>query len=140
MIVRATDAALHNYIANHPEVKPTLGYNEDYTDFTPILEYPETYVMLSDGIGAAAIFEWSAPGVWQAHTMFLPESRGRDGLKAARAMMDHMFESGAKMLWGMTPPENRAAQMFNRLIGAKPAGEGEDATGRHVRFFTVERI
>lgn len=139
MIVRATDAALHNAIANHPEVKPTLGYNEGPTDFTPLLDHPETYVLLSDGVGAAAIFEWSAPGVWQAHTMFLPASRGRTGLRAARAMMDRMFDDGARMLWGMTPVDHRAAQMFNRLIGAKAAGEGEDITGRKVRFFVVER-
>ena len=139
MIVRATDAALHNLIANHPDVRPTLGYHQGETDFTDLLQYPELYVMLSDGLGAAAIFEWSAPGVWQAHTMFLPESRGREGLKAARAMMDWMFDNGAKMLWGQTPVEHRGAQMFNRLIGAKPAGEGEDAAGVRVRYFTVER-
>ena len=113
--MRATDASLHNFIANHPDVKPTLGYNEDYTDFTPLLDHPEAYVLLSDGIGAAAIFEWSAPGVWQSHTMFLPASRGKAGLKAARAMIDYMFDNGARMLWGMTPLDNRPAQMFNRL-------------------------
>jgi hypothetical protein len=138
VIVRATDASVHNLIANHPEVKPTLGYNEDYTDFTALLEHPDDYVMLHDGEGAAAIFEWSAPGVWQSHTMFLPHRRGREGLKSARAMMDHMFENGARMLWGMTPLDNRAAQMFNRLIGAKPAGEGEDIRGTKVRYFVVE--
>lgn len=139
MIVRATDAALHNYIANHPEVKPTLGYNEGPTDLTGLLDYPEDYILLSDGDGSAAIFQWSAPGVWQSHTMFLPHKRGRDGLKAAREMMDYMFANGAKMLWGMTPLDNRPAQIFNRLIGAKPAGGGEDAGGRHVRYFTVEQ-
>ena len=139
MIVRATDANLHNLIANHPDVRPTLGYHEGVTDFAPLLAHPESYVMLSDGVGAAAIFEWSAPGIWQSHTMFLPESRGRDGIKAARAMMDYMFDHGARMLWGQTPVEHRGAQMFNRLIGAKPAGEGEDAAGIRVRYFTVER-
>jgi hypothetical protein len=139
VIVRATDAAFHNLIANHPEVKPTLGYNEGYTDFTPALAYPDDYVLLSDGKGAAAIFEWSAPGVWQSHTMFLPESRGREGLKAAREMIDYMFAHGARMLWGMTPEDNRAAHMFNRLIGAKSEGKGEDIAGTAVRYFVVER-
>lgn len=140
MIVRATDASFHNAIANHPEVKPTLGYNEGPTDFTPCLDHPDDYVLLSDGIGAAAIFEWSAPYTWQSHTMFLPDSRGKEGLEAARAMCRWMFDNmGAKVLWGMTPFDNRAAQMFNRLIGAKPAGEGEDVAGKRVRFFTVEK-
>ena len=139
MIVRATDASLHNFIANHPEVKPTLGYNESYTDFTPLLDHPEGYVMLSDGLGCAAIFEWSAPGVWQAHSMVLPESRGRGAVRVAQEMFDLMFSEGARMIWGMTPVEHRAAQIFNLMVGAKAAGEGEDATGRRVRFFTVER-
>lgn len=139
MIYRATDASLHNRIANHPAVKPLLGYNEGPTDFTSLLDHPEAYVLLSDGRGAAAIFEWSAPDVWQAHTMFLPESRGAEGIRAAHEMMDFMFMSGAKMLWGMTPVDHRPALIFNRLIGAKPAGGGEDAAGRQVKFFTVER-
>lgn len=138
MIYRATDAELHNRIANHPLVKPLLGYNNDATDFTPLLSEPQNYVLLSDGFGAAAIFEWSAPGVWQAHTMFLPESRGREGFQAARDMMSWMFERGAKMLWGMTPIGHRPALVFNRVIGAKAAGEGKDVNGTPVRFFTVE--
>lgn len=139
MIVRATDAKLHNLIANHPEVKPTLGYNEGYTDFTPLFDHPDQCILLSDGIGAAAIFEWSAPYTWQSHTMFLPESRGREGIEAAKAMCGWMFDNGARMLWGMTPFDNRPAQMFNRLIGAMPAGETEDIRGTRVRLFTVER-
>jgi len=138
LIIRATDAAFHNLIANHPDVKPTLGYNEGYTDFAPLFDQPDNYVLLSDGIGAAAIFEWSAPYTWQSHTMFLPGSRGKEGLEAAKAMCLWMFdEMGARMLWGMTPHDNRAAQMFNRLIGARAAGETEDARGTRVRLFTV---
>ena len=139
MIVRATDAALHNRIANHPEVKPTLGYNEGYTDFAALFNYPDAYVLLSDGQGAAAIFEWSAPGVWQSHTMFLPESRGKNGIRAAKAMMAWMFENmQARMLWGMTPLSNRAAHMFNRLIGAKPDKEMTNVAGDLVQTFVVE--
>jgi RimJ/RimL family protein N-acetyltransferase len=139
LIVRATDAALHNYIANHPEVKPTFGYQEGFADLTPLLEYPEQYILLSDGIGAASIFEWTAPRVWQGHSMFLPESRGRDGIAAGKAMLAWMFErGGAKMLWGMTPIDNRPAQMFNRLLGFKPAGERINAADRKVRLFVME--
>lgn len=128
-----------NAIANHPAVKPSLGYNDDYTDFTPLLAHPEAYVLLErDGFGA--VFEWSAPGVWQAHTMALPEVRGKQAVNAARAMVDYMFnERGARMLWGMTPKGHRPARVFNRAIGAKDAGEGEDARGVTVSLYTVER-
>ena len=139
MIVRATDASLHNYIANHPEVKPTISYTEDYADFSELFEHPDTYVLLSDGIGAASIFEWSAPGVWQGHSMFLPESRGKQGLAAGRAMIDWMFDYGARMIWGQTPLDNRAAKMFNRLIGAKPNGTGVHHVAGPVQYFIFER-
>lgn len=139
MIYRATDARLHNRIANDPLVKPLLGYNQGRTDFTPLLDHPEAYVLLSDGKGAAAIFEWSAPDVWQVHVMVLPEYRGLAAVRAAHEMIDFMFMSGAKMLWGMTPIAHKPALMFNRLIGAEPAGGGEDAAGVQVQFFKVER-
>lgn len=139
MIRRHFDAELHNAIANHPEVKPTLGYNQDYTDLTSLLDHPEAYVLLSDGEAACSVFEWSAPGVWQGHSFFLPHVRGKRGVVAGKAMCDFMFDQGAKMLWGMTPLQNRAAQMFNRLLGFKEAGEGVEASGQRVRFFTLER-
>ena len=140
MIQRSFDAELHNRIANHPAVKPTLGYNEDYTDFAPLLDLPDNYVLLSDGEAAAAIFEWSAPGVWQTHTMALPHVRGKDVVETAKAMQAYMFETmGARMLWGATPKSNRAAIMFNRLVGAKPAGEDVDVKGTPVQYFIVEK-
>jgi hypothetical protein len=139
VIVRATDASLHNFIANHPAVKPTFGYANAFADLSPLLEYPDQYIMLSDGKGAASIFEWSAPFVRQGHSLFLPDSRGKDGLESARAMLGWMFDYGAKMLWGMTPLDNRAALMFNRLIGFKAGGVRIDAADREVRLFYMEK-
>lgn len=139
MIVRATDASLHNYIANHPEVKPTFGYSHGFADLTPLLEYPDTYIFLSDGKAAASIWEWSAPYVWQGHSLYLPETRGKEGIEAGREMIRWMFDYGARMLWGMTPLDNRPAQMFNRLLGFKAAGDRIDAADRPVRLFHMER-
>lgn len=134
-----TDAAQHNYIANHPAVKLTLGYNAGYTDFTPLLADPENYVLLADG-DVAAVFECSAPRVWQAHTMVLPTARGKQAVASGKAMLAFMFEEmNARLVWGQTPVANRAAQMFNRLIGAKPEGQGVDAAGHAVTYFVVER-
>jgi hypothetical protein len=139
VIYRATDAAIHNAIANHPEVKPTISYTEEYADFTPLFEHPDEYVLLHDGEGAAAIFEWSAPGVWQGHSLYLPERRGKEGIQSGREMVAWMFANGARMIWGQTPLDNRAARMFNRLIGAKPAGTGTHHVAGPVQFFVIER-
>lgn len=139
MIVRATDASVHNTIANHPEVKPTISYTEDYADFTPLFEHPDQYVLLHDNEGASSIFEWSAPGVWQGHSMFLPERRGKEGIASARAMIAWMFDNGAEMIWGQTPLDNRPAQMFNRLIGFKAKGTGTHHVAGPVRYFVFEK-
>jgi len=140
MIVRHRDALLHNLIANDPSVRPTFGYHEGYTDLTPLVDMPETYVLLSNGRNAASIWEWSAPDVWQGHSIFLPEARGRTGIDAGRQMCRYMFdEIGAKMLWGMTPLTHRPAQLFNRLLGFQEAGTGVDAADIEVRYFVLER-
>lgn len=142
MIERATDAALHNYIANHPQVKPTFGTLEHYYDLTPLLDYPEQYVLLHDGIGAASIFEWCAPDVWQGHSCLLPERRGKEGIRAAKAMLAWMFEQGgAKMIWGMTPEgeEHRRTRMFNRLLGFRSCGHRRDDKDQPVELFIMEK-
>lgn len=139
MIIQATDAAVHNAIANHPEVKPTISYTPEYADFTPLFEHPDQYVLLHDGEGAAAIFEWSAPGVWQGHSMYLPERRGKEGVESGKAMISWMFDHGATMIWGQTPLDNRPAQMFNRLLGFKPCGEGVHFAAGPVRYFKLEK-
>lgn len=139
MIVRATTADVHNLIANHPDVKPTISYTEDYADFTPLLDHPDDYVMLHDGEGAASIFEWSAPGVWQGHSMYLPERRGKAGIRSGKLMLEYMFDHGARMIWGQTPLDNRPAQMFNRLLGFKENGTGVHHVAGPVRYFVMEK-
>lgn len=139
-IRRETDAGLVNAIANHPQVRPTFGYHDGATDLSALFEHPDAYVVLSDGKGAAAIFEWSAPGVWQGHSVFLPESRGEYGIAAGKAMCRWMFdEMGARMLWGMTPLRHKAAQAFNRLLGFRPDGEITDAADVRCRLFVMVR-
>lgn len=120
--MRVFDAAAHNRIANHPEVRPSFAWFEGEVTFDDQAADVDNYVFLLDG-DAAAIFEWSAPRVWQVHTLALPDVRGAAALASGRRMIAWMrAEMGARTLWGMTPIANRAARMFNRLIGAKSAG------------------
>lgn len=138
-VICHADAAFHNAIANDPAVRPTLGYHEGATDFTPLLAEPDHYLLLSDGEGVAGVLEWTAPGVWQGHTMVKPESRGRKAVRGGRAICRYMFEKKrARMLWGMTPERHREAQMFNRMLGFKPEGTITDAAGVECRLFVME--
>ncbi|MEN3973114.1 hypothetical protein WJS89_10580 [Sphingomicrobium sp. XHP0235] len=119
-------------------MKPTLGYNDGYTDFTPLLDHPETYRLLSDGEGFAVVLEQSEPGVWQAHTMALPEARGKS-VQSARYMLEYMFADGANEIWGQTPIDHPAALKFNEKVGFNPGDEYEDAAGVMVRRFSLGR-
>ena len=141
IVVRQTTAALHNRLANLPEIRPTLGYHDGVTDVTELLDHPDAYVLLSVGDGVAAIFEWSAPNVWQSHSMVATGARGRQAIAACRAMCLYMFEViGARFLWGMTPLRNRAACMFNALIGFKKTGEMTDAANVECGTYEMERF
>jgi hypothetical protein len=138
VIRRHFDAELHNRIANHAEVRPTFGYHVGPTDLSPVFAEPDNYVLLSDGDGAASIYEWSAPDVWQGHSIFMPESRGKYGVAAAKAMLRYMFdEMGAVMVWGLTPLEHRAAHVFNRAVGMVRGGERPDGAGHACRVWTM---
>lgn len=135
---RSPDAALHNLILNQPGITEHFGPN--LKDLTPLLNEPGAYVLLDNGTDAACVFEWSAPGVWQAHTYFLPSARGKRGVAAGKAFVRLMFDDGARMLWGQTPTANRQARMFNRLIGAVADGiEFNPNMGVEVEYFIVER-
>jgi hypothetical protein len=121
--MRVFDASAHNRIANHPDVRPSFGWFDGEVSFDAEVADTDNYVFLLDG-DCAAIFEWSAPGVFQVHTMSLPGSRGKGVIEAGRRMVGWMREHmSARMIWGLTPRDNRAARSFNRLMGAKVVGE-----------------
>lgn len=132
--MRDFDATVHNRIANHPAILPhfTMAdpFNPSRVDFSECAERPDHYVLLHNGRGegdlradAAMLFDWSAPDVWEMHTMFLPSCRGRRALDTAQDFGRIMFEEvGAFRLWGQTPVNNRAARWFNRQLGGRSAG------------------
>jgi hypothetical protein len=125
--MRVFDASVHNRIANDPLVRPSFAWAEGDLSFDDEVSRPDDYVFLANEEGdAAAIFEWSAPGTYQVHTMALGSCRGRRALDTGARMIAWMFDrEGALMLWGMTPAYNRAARMFNRMIGARSQGMRE---------------
>jgi hypothetical protein len=136
MIRRETDAAVINRIVNHPDVLPHFDLaRRGRLDFGPCIDQPDSYVVLTDGEACGALFEWSAPEVWQCHTMFLPEVRGSQAIAAAKQMAAYMLREHAVMLWGETPSIHRAALCFNRRVGFQCAGIGfHDVLGEVQRF------
>lgn len=134
-VVRADE---HNRIANHPAVRPSFPWYEGEIDFYDQIRDWHNYIFLVEQ-GVAAIFEWSAPGIWQVHTMALPESRGRIALEIGHKMIGWMRENeNAERIWGMTPKDNRPANMLNGLLGAKLVGERHHYYTGHCNLWVFE--
>lgn len=140
--MRAFDATIHDRIANHPDVIRKLEWNPDQgpMSFADLAADSEHFVLLhnpTDDLGL--IFEWSAPGVWQVHTMSLPSIRG-NAVEDAKALLHEMFVlHGADMIWGQTPLHNVAARKFNTKIGAVPCGESVHHIAGPVEYFRNSR-
>ena len=136
--MRSQDAGLHNRILNDPAI--TGHFGAQFKDLTPLFNEPGAYVLLDNGADAASVLEWSAPGVWQCHTYFLPSCRGKRAIEAGKGFLRWMFErEGARMVWGQTPVGNRQAIMFNRLCGAVSDGFDDHPYSGRIEYFIVER-
>jgi len=132
MVRRETDISLINRIANDDDVRPFIRPDGEPLDFAPFegKRIGETgVVILSNGEDAVALFEITAPRIYQAHTLFAPTCRGRRAIDTAREMVAHMFGHGADVVWGVVARANRRAVLFHRLIGASViGGDEEDVT------------
>lgn len=136
---RASDAVLLNRIANHPAVRPYFDLGgAGVLDFSACVSSPD-YRILTNGRDAAAIFEWSAPAVWEGHTLFLPSCRGRRAVETGKAFCAWMFADGASMLWGQTPSILRHVRWFNRRVGFEPAGIGLHPVSGEVERFVMRK-
>lgn len=157
--MRTFDATAHNFIANHPQTIRALEWNPDKGPlvFDKLAADPAFYALLHNGTRdiafeeveggvfpadfptLALIFEWSAPGIWQVHTMSRPEARGTLVEDAKRLMYEMFVQHGADMIWGQTPITNIAARKFNVKIGAEIAGQGLHHVSGPVEYFRNSR-
>lgn len=131
MVGIETDFSLISRIANSDRVRPFIRPDGEQMDFSALegRRITETgVIILSNGEDALGLFEITAPGIYQAHTLFDASCRGRKAIDTAREMLNWMFSHGARIIWGSTPRINRPAVIFNRLVGAQEiGGDAEDA-------------
>lgn len=128
MVRREQNSEILNRIANDPAVLPFTRMDDQPWDFSPVEGKRLTElggVMLSNGEDAVGVFIMTAPGLYQAHTLFGPTCRGRKAIEVAREMLAWLFAHNADMIWGKTPRWNKAACLFNRLVGAREFGGDE---------------
>jgi hypothetical protein len=119
MIVRETTAARINAVVNHDAVRPWVMLpGQDELDLSEIVADSRNVVLMTeDGLGGI-VFHQHEPGIYEAHTQFLPEARGRQALAAVREMIDHMFVATDCMeLLTRCPAGNRPAEALARAVG-----------------------
>ena len=143
MIRRETDAALLNQIANDQTVQNLmfLGmvYPNQELDFSDAVETPKN-IALTDDAGFAAIFQWSAPRVYECHIMGTKSARGANAMQSGREMLAYMKNEGARLVWGRPSIYNRAAICFIRRMGLKSEGKGSDPFVGEVEYFVTEGL
>lgn len=118
-IERTFDGELVNKLLNHPSIFPSISIHgrTEPLDITPLITEPHNVFMAAPGGIVAFIRE--EPGIYEVHTNFLPEYRGRNALKASRAAYHWMFiNTDCMILQTKVPGFNVAADMFCRLVGA----------------------
>lgn len=126
-IGREHHAARLNRIANHPSVYPFIkGWKTGAIDLAAAVVDPRN--ILLTGRYGAVLFHQRQPGLYEGHSMALPEGRGRWMLGFAEAAIHWMFSrSDAMELITRCPQGNAPALALTKRIGGKewftnPAG------------------
>jgi len=77
-MIRTLDATKFNIIANDPEVKQWIGYNEDaVVDLTNVISDINNYCLLTDDEDGGYILHNLGDGLYVAHTLSLKSARGQ---------------------------------------------------------------
>jgi hypothetical protein len=140
MIKRTMDATFLNKVANHPEVRPWLG-GDGVLNLEGLAADPANILLETDGGGW--VLHAIMPSVYELHTMFLPEGRGRAYFAAAREALRWMFSrTDALEIVTKCPDDNGPARMAASVIGFRERFRREDAwapgVGISYQVFSVD--
>ena len=115
-VERRFDAEFVNRVANHPDVDRWVrGYLIGKLDFSAAAADPRNVFLT--GEHGAMIFQRHQPGLYEAHTMVLPEGRGRWTLRFVRACLFWMFtRTDAMEIMTRVPRGNLASLALVRAI------------------------
>ena len=89
LVSRHLDADLVNLVANHPDVRPWVGGGNGVLDFTDVVANTTNVLLMNDSGGC--LFERVGPGIYEVHTLSLPEGRGPAAVAAVRDALHWMF-------------------------------------------------
>jgi hypothetical protein len=110
--VRTFDARFLNEVANHPDVRPWL-LGEGPLDLTETLLDPRNIGLVFGGGGW--LLHWQEPGVYEAHSMFLPGSNATTFLKDGLRFL--FTETDCLKIVTKVPDDNPRAKGLARAAG-----------------------
>ena len=119
MIALSRDVELLNRVINDPSVFPwvSLGMQGPF-DMAPLLADERNLFFANEHGGFLLISK--DHGIYDIHTQFLPQGRGRAALRDGKEAMRHMFtQTLCKALMTFCPLENPPAATLARLVGMK---------------------
>lgn len=110
MVKRTYDALAVNAILNHPGVFPFISVpGIENIDAAAIIADEHNIALMANGGCFILIFH--EPGVYEIHTNFLPEARGRNAIRAAEGSVQWMFlNTDCMSIVTQVPEANRAAR------------------------------
>jgi hypothetical protein len=116
-VERQTHPHFINRVANHVSVDRFVrGYVRGRLDFTEAVANPANYILA--GEHGAMLFHAHHPGIYECHTMTLPDGRGKWTLKFVRACLFWMFtRTDAIEICTKIPQGNVAARTLVKLVG-----------------------
>ena len=121
-LVRLSDAARLNALANHPKVRPTCGGDgRSALDFSPFVADLRNHAVAWEH--GAFLFAWSAPQTFEVHVMVLPEGRGRAAYRKAADGIAYMLAQGMERLWARVAKDAHALRHYVAQAGFTRCGE-----------------
>lgn len=124
-----------NTVANHPDVRPWLG-GEGEIDLSALISDPRNFALEING--GAFLLIAKETGVYEAHSMFLPEAR-RHTVSAMRSTLEYMFiQTDMFRIVTQIPDDNPAAASLASKGGFKPWFRREDTLLGPSEFVMLE--
>jgi len=118
--MRTMNADAFNRIANHPEVRPWIGMEDPRIDIdlTSVTRNPDNFAFLTDKEDGGYLVVKLAAGLYVAHSMALPDARGRPMASLMRKGFQCMFvETDAVEIVTQIPDGNQRAEGLSQLAG-----------------------
>lgn len=125
LVRRTLDATFLNEVFNDPDVRPWVG-GEGVIDVTTVVSNPANIALITEHGGW--VLAKHETGIYELHTAFLKEGRGRFYVAATLEALRYVFTAtDAVEIVTRVPEINRAAAMAARCAGFKERFMRSDA-------------